>query len=104
MCKPVLPIVKDITSHVFWATEHITTVHVHNGDQHVHSEIEEITKNTEDGKSTQTPQTSEPVSFHLLSNNNYDIPCQFNTLDNFWCTLVNYTNQFLEIEIPPPRV
>ena len=44
MIKPVLPTITDSFAHILNYSEHIATVHYHNGNQHVHLEYIEAAK------------------------------------------------------------
>lgn len=37
--KPILPYTSDIIAHIFWYSDHVKTVHSHNGKLHVHKEV-----------------------------------------------------------------
>ncbi len=102
MCKPALPVVKDIVAHLFWKMEHLATVHHHYGKNHVHNEIKDVAAHDEKQNNQQT-KTQEPVSIHILSKNNYDLGYQFISANSYSSKLYRLLNPFLEIKSPPPK-
>jgi len=102
--KPVIPIVSDSVAHIFWKLEHISTVHSHDGDNHVHKEI--IKTETQDqSDKTSAPSRSEVVLHpHLITKISYDfslIPeVQIYNAPSF----SYYPQASLKMDDPPPKV
>lgn len=42
--KPVIPYITDGVAHILYFEDHMTMVHAHNGNYHVHNEVAEATK------------------------------------------------------------
>ncbi len=40
-CRPIFPVLADGLAHLLWYQHHVETVHLHDGNAHVHSEIAE---------------------------------------------------------------
>ena len=53
LLKPVIPYIMDGFAHILYFDDHMTIVHAHNGNYHVHSEVAEETKKETGQKSTE---------------------------------------------------
>ncbi|HEY0058899.1 MAG TPA: hypothetical protein VGB56_07170 [Flavisolibacter sp.] len=63
--KPVLPLLVDVLAHTFQELEHTSTVHAHNGEQHVHLEMQSLVAEQHDDAPAPTIEFS--VTPHLVS-------------------------------------
>ncbi len=70
--KPVLPIVSDMVAHVFWKLEHISTVHSHDGEAHVHQEIMEAEVRDQSGETTSASRYEVLIGPHLIAKASYN--------------------------------
>ncbi|MBC7827162.1 MAG: hypothetical protein H7122_05415 [Chitinophagaceae bacterium] len=104
ICKPVLPIVKDALAHAFWKVEHLSTVHHHAGNLHVHTEINELAEDSDKDKNAQTFKTTDSVSIHILAKNNFEFAYQFVNAKSYFFKLCSLQNPFLAINCPPPKL
>lgn len=59
----LVPIVKDVLSHIFAEAIHIATVHAKHGSNHLSKEIEDTTR--KDNK-TQVPKHAENFEIHII--------------------------------------
>jgi hypothetical protein len=57
--KPAVPFVKDRLAHTFFYAQHVRTVHVENGKEHVHYEVKKASADTEKGRSSNSMQKAE---------------------------------------------
>lgn len=103
MCKPVLPLMWDGMAHLFWKAEHIATVHNHHGDQHVEEETAQAAHEEESDKYPSTTKTSEPVSVHIVAQNNYNIPQPSTAEQQFGIAIFNLFKLSLAKHYPPPK-
>jgi hypothetical protein len=69
--KPVLPMVVDLLAHTFQELEHTSTVHAHNGEQHVHLEMQQLA--TPDSEDAPAAKIDVSVTPHFLSQINLHI-------------------------------
>ena len=103
MCKPVLPLVNDFLSHTFWKTEHIAIVHYENGKNHLHYELKKVNDQNNNDSNSPAPKSSESVSVHVFSQNNYDfshrIISEQKHLTGSYCLL----STFIKLNTPPPK-
>lgn len=65
MLKPLSPYIADATAHIFYYTQHMATVHYQNGKFHVHREVTDNVKKTEQDKQSQAPQKQNSVTDHI---------------------------------------
>lgn len=102
MCKPVLPVAKDIISHIFWKAKHISTVHHENGGNHLHREL--IIMSNKDASDQGSPiEFSEPVSVHVLLQNYFDFAVALKSPGGFALVSYSLLNEPAEDNIPPPK-
>ncbi len=103
LCKPVLPLVNDFLAHTFWQTDHIIAVHHDHGDEHVHYEVLDAAKESEDDNKSQI-KLADPVSVHVTINKKYDFAYQAITKRSY----PQYNNFFpfpvMDRQTPPPKV
>lgn len=99
--KPVLPVFKDALAHTFWEAEHKATVHQHNGEEHVHHELQ----HEEESDNPATPaKFSDSVSLHLLTSNNYGALCKCTLLATYEQLLAHLTDNDTKVPSPPPKL
>lgn len=103
MCKPVLPLVWDEMAHLFWKAEHIATVHHHHGDHHAEEESAEAAHEEENDRYPSTTKTSEPVSAHIVVQNNFNIPQPSIVEQQFGVDICKLSKLSLAKHYPPPR-
>lgn len=103
ICKPVLPLVLDEISHIFWKAEHIATVHLHHGDNHAEEEFATATHDEENNKVPLTSKTSEAVSIHIFVQDSYGIPVLFIAKTKFVTRIYKISSLSLDKHYPPPR-
>lgn len=82
LVKPVLPYIKDAVAHIFWYTDHLSSVHYENGKYHVHLEALREAKKTDNSKATVPGKAQQIVSEHMISRFDYQFialssPVQF---------------------------
>ncbi len=102
--KPVLPIVSDAVAHVFWKLEHISTVHSHDGDNHVHQEIMKTEAQDRSGKTTAPSRYEVSVNPHLIVKISYDFSLTPEIQTHNIAPLFYYPQASLELDDPPPKV
>lgn len=103
-CKPVLPLIKDAVAHAFWNVDHLASVHQHDGNHHVHSEINKAS--TQDGEEQNTPtsKASEPVSLHVPANHHYDLGHLSRGRKKYFFSPNAFRNPYLEKDFLPPKI
>lgn len=101
-CKPVLPIITDLIAHGFNKSEHISTVHHHNGEHHVHQEITDAAGENEQ-HNTSTPKLSEPVTSHLAPQLSYNFFSICTHKQAYYTGMFNTIFTFLDKFYPPPK-
>lgn len=52
LLKPAMPYVTDVLAHSFWYANHMSTVHFENGKYHVHKEVIDTEKESNQEKNT----------------------------------------------------
>jgi hypothetical protein len=105
LLKPVLPLVKDFIAHTFTQEYHIATVHQHDGSKHVHKEIAETTKQSQNEEKAPKINTSEPVSVHLFSTQAESCFPLFTDSDITHSLFLSaLTRPVLDKVVPPPRL
>ncbi len=101
--QPVLPLVTDAVAHTFWKLEHISAVHNHDGDEHVHEEILETQAQNETDKSTSASRYEVSVNPHLITKFSYDFSFtpekQIHTIPS----LLYHPEPFADQDDPPPK-
>ena len=101
--KPLLPDISDFLAHTFNYSNHIATVHQHNGKYHVHSEHMEEQKKSGGEKSTHFFRDEVFSSEHLVTNNLYDFSIQDRKQIHFAIISPHICSSFLNKDIPPPK-
>ncbi len=100
--KPVIPVVSDSVAHIFWKLEHISTVHSHGGDDHVHQEI--IETETQDQKDkTAALVTFEVAIPHLFAKVSYDFSLASEIQIHNISSLFYHPQASIELDDPPPK-
>lgn len=66
LLRPAVPYLKDGLAHTFFYTQHITTVHVENGKEHVHYEIKKALNETEKTKSLNGEKSESNIDVCIL--------------------------------------
>ncbi len=103
MLKPVLPIVSDLLAHTFWKWNHISTVHHHDGHDHVHFEIVKIEKENLPEKKDKIHINDLSANPHLSHKINFDFTLVLFKSDKFPAFKVSQMHSFLPVDAPPPR-
>lgn len=103
MCKPVLPVAKDMLAHIFWEAQHISTVHHQNGKDHLHHELID-TSNKNKTEPASPLKISEPVSVHILLQNTFDFTLLVIVEKEYSDRSYVLLNPIVEMNIPPPKV
>jgi hypothetical protein len=103
MLKPLLPVMADIFDHEFNEIDHLATIHLKYGRQHVQKELEKNSSSNEQ-KNSNTLKAKDVVSFHILTvafvtcNNVTGINNKFSLQGNLKLLSVS-----LSREGPPPK-
>ena len=99
-----MPTIADIFAHIFNYSDHIATVHSHNGKSHVHYEYIEAAKKSSHGdpSSNNLPKKSESSSEHILFTTAPDISTTAAPLINFNTFFQNLPVIFLQGNFRPP--
>ncbi len=101
--KPVLPVASDVVAHAFWKLEHISTVHSHDGDDHVHQEIIEKEKQDQSDKTIPVFRYEVSVSPHLIAKVSYDFSLAPEIQTHNTSSLFYHPESFLDQDDPPPK-
>ena len=102
--KPVIPVVSDSVAHIFWKLEHISTVHSHGGDDHVHQEIMKTEAQDQKDKTTVPFRYEVSVNSHLIAKISYDFSLVPEIQIHNISSLFYHPQAFLEQDDPPPEV
>ncbi len=102
--RPVLPLATDALAHVFWKLEHLSVVHSHDGDDHVHQEIIETEAQGQPGKTTVPFRYEVSVNPHLIAKIAYDFSIVPGIQTHNTTSLFYHPQASLELEDPPPKV
>lgn len=65
LIRSIMPVLKDVTAHIFFKMEHMTTVHYENGEYHVHMELVNNTEKKEAATTTPRGLFFDELSSHL---------------------------------------
>ena len=104
MVKPYLPYASDVIAHIFWYSDHIATIHSHNGKFHVHKEIIEAEKSAESGKNAKIlKKDNNPVDCIVTKELNIISQKYFNK--KYYSPLpAHLICTYLSSDFPPPKV
>ena len=101
VCKPHLPVVRDVLAHTFWAQAHIVEVHHHHGAAHLHYELKEAAK--QDSTDTTTIKNSDSVPVHLLTQHQFDFTCYDSGVQRKQSAPCAVPTTFSKPHTPPPK-
>jgi len=103
--KPVLPALGDFVAHTFWRLEHISSIHIENGKQHLHYELIGLVKeSTKEKAAANNFKADVFYTPHVIAQS----PCYDFTLpqlppaDYRWYLLF-FPSHWLQSDFPPPK-
>lgn len=103
LLKPVLPLLGDAVAHTFWRMEHISSTHFENGKYHVHFELLQSAKKTDDGNSN--PRIEVFATPHIITNincYNFFADCHVQCIPyTIWQSYLPFP--YLQSNYPPPK-
>ncbi len=103
LVKPVLPILLDVIAHTFQELEHTDTVHKHNGENHVHLEIESANKQENSNKNVPAQKIEVSVNPHLACKLHYDFSIEKKLQDLNSVLQACYSSSYILVDYPPPK-
>ncbi len=104
MLKPYLPYVSDAIAHVFWYSDHIATIHSHDGKFHVHKEIIEAAKSTETEKNSKILKKDNNMGDCIITKE-FNIISQKHFNKKYYPPLPShFISTYLSSDFPPPKV
>ena len=95
--------IKDVVAHTFWGVDHLATVHQHDGDQHVHTEINKAAAQDNEEQNTPTSKASDPVSIHIPANHHYDFRHLSEGNKRYFFSGSDFRDPYVEKDILPPK-
>lgn len=101
--KPVMPAIFDFFEHTFNYSNHIATVHRHNGKYHAHKEYMEGEKKSGSEKATNCFREEVFSSVHLKADTSFDFSVTGIKQLYFEGLLSPVPSSFLNHDYPPPR-
>jgi hypothetical protein len=100
--KPVLPLVGDAIAHTFWKLNHISTTHTENGKDHVHFELLETSKKTDDAKNNCKVEVFKTP--HIVTQlTSYNFLLLSNATPDYQGYLMHLPVAFLQSNFLPPK-
>ncbi len=102
LIKPSLPIILNVIAHTFQELEHTSTVHKHNGENHVHQEIAAIEKE-DTNKNIPTHKIEVSANPHLISKLRYDFSIELSLRDLNSALYRYFPSTHIFIDYPPPK-
>lgn len=104
LCKPLLPYVVDTVEHILLYNQHLATVHVENGEMHVHKEAVDAGADQQDDQPNTTIKKSSTSWDHLAPSfaNSYTPSFIKIALNQHLPISSYYTFSFSDY--PPPRL
>ena len=101
--QPILPVVSDTLAHTFWKLEHTSTVHSHDGENHVHQEIMKTKTQDEPGKTIPATRYEVSVNPHLIAKLSYEFSLIPELQIYNTASLIYHPQGFFESDDPPPK-
>jgi len=108
-CRPIFPVLADGLAHLLWYQHHIETVHMHDGNAHVHSEIAEATSEHGEHGAAPVPAKSFKISdflaAHVIVSFQYTpVICWKTIVGGLLGSPVILVGLYsLEVPVPPPN-
>ena len=102
LCKPVLPLIQDKLAHAFQEVHHLSTIHQHQGANHVDSAVAEAAQEQGNGSDSAT-KSAEPVSIHLVVQTLFTIPPLTTEVQIFATTICKVSAVSIDKHDPPPK-
>jgi hypothetical protein len=99
----MLPLLQDMTAHVFWKAEHIATVHHHYGNHHANEEINAAAQEKDNERIPKAAKIVDPVSVHITVQNVFVHPCRSMNEREYSPDFCYRIGPSLEKNFPPPR-
>ena len=103
MFKPILPYASDIVAHALWYSDHIATIHSHDGKFHVHKEVIEAAKNNNHEK-TNIPKKDNSASDHIRTPELTILRQKNFSKKNYSSIHPGFFYTYLLTDFPPPKV
>lgn len=107
-CRPIFPVLADGLAHLLWYQHHVETVHMHDGNAHVHSEIVEAASEPGEHGAAPVPAKSFKISDFLAAHIVVSFPytpviCWKITTGRLFGNPVMMVGLYsLEVPVPPP--
>ncbi len=103
--RAVIPVVSDFISHNFEDAEHIATVHMLYGNDHVEKAMAESGKDTDGSKPQNTSKTESQITVHFAATNSFDAHAP-GLIYTYLYTVANLEKPadiYLSTIAPPPK-
>jgi len=108
-CRPIFPVLADGLAHLLWYQHHVETVHMHDGNAHVHSEIAEAASEPGEHGAAPVPAKSFKISDFLAAHVNVSfqytpVICWKITTGGLFGSPVGLVGLYSpEVPVPPPN-
>ena len=105
LLKPVIPYIMDGFAHILYFDDHMTMVHAHNGNYHVHSEVAEGTKKESGQRSTENSTKKADSFTNDIISAKTDVEGQWNLNTLYYTEFsINIETISLSVNYPPPKL
>ena len=103
LLKPLLPYVADACAHAFWYSSHMATVHYVNGKFHVHKEVMEESKKT-NNNSPLAEKKDQQQNDHLPVNPSHLSAFSASAVSIYAQLNTNLLPAYSNTTYPPPKI
>jgi hypothetical protein len=103
LLRPAMPYIADGMAHLLWYHEHIATVHIENGKQHVHIEVEKENKKNSAENNAEENKKASSISEHSSSSIAYSFCPMIIQQNHFPNKFIFYSGTKPQRNYPPPR-
>ena len=104
MFRPIIPVIEDAWSHTFNKAEHLSTVHAHQGKNHLDVEVADKASENDNSKNQKTIKIEDQFTSHICTPI-YKFICSFKKAKHQYSPLqaCQITAAFISVQGPPPK-
>ncbi|MGN6402391.1 MAG: hypothetical protein ACTHMD_18165 [Flavisolibacter sp.] len=104
MFKPIIPVIEDAWSHAFDKAEHLSTVHAHQGKNHLDIEVADKASENDSSKPQKTIKVEDQFTSHICTPV-YKFICSLKKENLPYAPLqgCQITAVFISVQAPPPK-
>ena len=104
ICKSFLPVVSDLFAHALWESNHLATVHQHQGSHHLHAEWKKAVKEENKDSKANAESSADSITIHLLLHDAFCFPRMCAKRQDAALYVSHEAHGFLKKFTPPPKV